>query len=239
MPPESDPKDLSRKSERHEYTIPFVGLRISRKTDVLAVSAFLLALASVLTQVYHYASGANVSIFAPDQIALVLREYPNGERYLNIVTRMAYANSGYFGYNAVVERESILFEMNGVEYKQKWQSVSRFLAGGEIEYINEARPIAVGAGSSVSREIHFVPYPEHCIGINKGCRRNHHYITGDDIFEYFKSLERPVTMKFTIQGWILNKKGAEEAICLIEDSGEIFRKLWEDGWAVPACSSEP
>ena len=84
---------------------------------------------------------------------------------------MAYVNSGQQGYNAVLLREYVSFFLNGadrIQYSHSEQQFTDLDNNGvlEHEFISEARPRPINAGSSLSREIYFSPFPARC-RINK------------------------------------------------------------------------
>lgn len=57
-------------------------VEVERKTDIIALTAFLLALAGILFQAYHFIRGAQVILFPPEEVLVVCYSYENNtERF--------------------------------------------------------------------------------------------------------------------------------------------------------------
>src|SRR5262245_59350604 len=101
--------------------INLLGIQIERKTDILAFAAFLLSLSSIAYQGASMLRGARVTLLAPRQVTIYLRQFGHeSEDYLTFLTSMEYVNSGPPGMNDVVAEESVSFTLAGRSYTHVW-----------------------------------------------------------------------------------------------------------------------
>lgn len=157
----------------------FFGIQIEKKTDILAFAAFLLATASIMSQVYSFFRGADVTLFPPEQIFIIrdnlgTENKPNYHVRFNV--RMAYVNTGAVGYNAVIERETLSFTIvktdGSYTYEQAWSSFTTFdLIKGQYEPFERApaNPKPINAGSAESHDTYFSPRSIPCEGAKDDC----------------------------------------------------------------------
>ena len=122
-----------------------LGLEIERKTNIIALAAFFLALGGVLFQTIAYFRGPEVNLFPPDQIVLRAQVYPpDNQKYMTLIARMAYVNTGQPGYNGTLRREAVRLRLDTQDYEWVWH---RFLStdakGTELQLVDkgEARPL--------------------------------------------------------------------------------------------------
>jgi len=100
--------------------ISIFGLRIERKTDILAFAAFLIAITGTANQIFHEARGPNIKLFQPNGIIFHFFDYGNEKKFLRLGLRSSYINSARRDYTGVVLNEYIVFEINDKKYKQVW-----------------------------------------------------------------------------------------------------------------------
>ncbi|WP_135077873.1 hypothetical protein [Terasakiella sp. SH-1] len=218
----------------------FPYIEIDLKTDILAFAAFVMALGGVLVQGYHFVRGAQVTLFPPEQVIMIFYQYhPKDEkRYLRLGARVAYTNDGETGHNAVVEKETISFELDGVRYEQQWQSVHKFTgteASVKTEYISEAKPEPIQAGNAISREIYFAPHSIRCTQKQPDCNVEKNYLTGIDFLNGIAGLEQ---LKITISSKLFDVKKPIRVSCLIDVDTALIGKLAAFGSAAPSCWPE-
>ena len=105
---------------------------IERKTDVLAATAFLLALIGAAFQAAAFLRGAEVSLYPPEDVVCLFDTYPTGESVFRIAASMSYTNSGAAGHDAVVQRETVSFMLGDEPREQAWQSFQN--CSGAVTY---------------------------------------------------------------------------------------------------------
>lgn len=218
-----------------QFRIPFIGTEIGF-SDLLAAAAFILALMSAAVHVIYFARGARVQLFAPDLAVLILEENPvNGERYLRIAARMAYANTGRIGYNDTIHREEVELSFGDENYRQFWQSEQHITAAnGKLiqKYLNEAGPFPIVAGSSVSREVYFAPVPERCDGGTSSCEEYRQFIPAHKAIGLIKNHER---MKLTFKSHLLSQQEPLISECEIDIGQEVAFMLLNNTWLSMRC----
>lgn len=218
----------------------FLGLlEIERKTDILALAAFLLALGGVVFQTYHFFRGASVTLFSPEQITLVAYRYkaPDGPVHLRIASRMAYVNAGQMGYTAVIKRESVRFALTGHVYEQYWQAFTALDAEGQAlktNFQSDAHPQPIEGGSAVSHETYFAPRTVPCRKEDSGCRSGRNFLTLDD---FVKSVAPGRELKFELRAELYGDKN-QQAACTVNLGEDVLRKLREKGWVAPRCKED-
>ena len=228
----------TRKDENDEagsFRIPLIGLLVERKTNLLAAAAFVMALIAAVSQFYYFWVGARVSFFPPEQVVLVMHELPDGRKIFRIGARMAYVNTGRPGYNATLRRESVSFSLGGKTYDYGWQSERRFSENDgklNMHYVAEARPIPIGAGSSVSREIFFAPWPERCRPGQATCNRDGQFIFDTDAILHLGTIN---TLRLTFSGMLYGETDPMSASCTVDITAAVLTGLTREGWAAPPC----
>ena len=219
------------------FRIPFIGIEIERKTDLLAAVAFILAFSSAFAQFTYFLRGAKVKLFAPDLAMLILAENPgNGERYLRIAARMAYANTGWRGYNDIVHREEVELSFGDEHYRQLWQSEQHITAAnGELlqKYLNEAGPFPTVAGSSVSREVYFAPVPERCDDGISPCEEEYRqFISANRAMVLIRNHQK---MKLTFKSYLLRQQDPLTSECEIDIGEDVAFTLLRNEWMSMRC----
>ena len=138
-----------------------LGIEVDKKTDILALAAFLLSIAAIISQVTIFLlvvfRGAVVTLFPPDQVLLKADALERGgKKYVRIGGRMAYTNTGAPGYNAVIKREVVKVDLgSGATFQHKWQNFESFdIVEQKLESIERrsANPLQV-----LTKRMHCVP----------------------------------------------------------------------------------
>ena len=228
--------DKSNRPIRH----PLGRLLIERKTGITAVLAFLLAFGASAIQVVNYFRGAEVSLFAPEQILINFEPVSHqGEdrRFMRVGARMAYVNSGSIGYNATILQESVSFELNGMEYVQLWQSEHEFSNPNhdhilDEKYIAEARPRQINAGSSLSREVYFSPVPQRCPSEQTCCKPDIYFLFWDPGFSLISDAEM---IKFTFKSYIFGEEDPKIVSCTVDLTITVLHELENNMWSSMPC----
>ena len=224
------------------FTIPGVNVTVERNTDILTLIAFFLAVISIVIQIHNYFLGASVTLIPPEQI--LLRFVPTSDldderHYLTIAARMAYVNSGNQGYGAVIRRESVSFRMGEREYVQRWHSEQKITDldnNGKLEvtHVDEARPRPIGAGSALSREMLFVPFPKWCADNTKCDVDENYYFKETGVDEIMKQK----TMTFVFSYELFGDSKPVSVKCVIDIDERVNKDLEERYWTAPPCLSQ-
>jgi hypothetical protein len=218
--------------------VPWIGLEVERKTDLVALTAFFLALAGILYQFLGFLHGAKVELFRPEQVLIVAHSYGGKSAHMRIGARMAYANTGQPDYNATVERESVRFSLGGVTYEQAWQSFQGFDYEGTGQrlvprYSGDASPVPVMAGSAISHETYFAPRPIRCgPGVPGRCDVYRNYLEWDR-FIVLIAHERRLELELVAD--LYGDRHPKRVRCTIDLDDDLISQLVRHRWASPPC----
>jgi hypothetical protein len=213
----------------------FLGLQIARKTEFLALAAFVLSISGVLWQIMNFARGAVVRVFPSDQILMTStdklgRNYSGQGNLLALTATMTYVNEGDVGHNAIIRRENIQFALPDRQVEHQWyQFVSSDIEDDKlsVKRVSEARPFPVNAGSAISHETLFTAWEIDCQSGQKSC--NLAFKTSSDIYS-----GSPVsaTCEVRVRDWeipILENEQWLVAVCHESTLGGQTRKLSQRG----------
>jgi hypothetical protein len=211
----------------------FFGIEIERKTNILSFVAFVLSVLALLHQIYGFFQGPDVKLFPPDQI-LIFSKKLGKDYYLMFAAPMAYVNKGQIGYNAVVKRELISFVIGGKTYEHHWQE---FITSScdennklKIDKKEEAQPLLINAGNTISHETLFLP---HTIKSRNGNESNKwkNYLKWKDFYNALAGMKE---LKIEFISDVYDKKPLKiSRIIYIDDN--LLSLLKKYGWAAPSC----
>ena len=123
---EAETKATEQKNQAEPELIwSFLGLRVDRKTEIIALVAFVLSVSGVLWQVFNYTRGAVVRLFPTDQIVMTAankigRNYSGQDNLVALIANMTYVNDGDVGHNAIIRREYIALSFGGRDVEHRW-----------------------------------------------------------------------------------------------------------------------
>jgi hypothetical protein len=216
------------------FRIPVLGIEIERRTDFIALTAFVLALIGSLFQLYGFLKDFDVRLFPPELVTLIIDDIDQSRHLVRIDARMAYVNLGQPGYNATISREAVHFKINGINYSQVWQTFEQFGNLGYTlvrHYESDAKPIPVLAGSSVSHETYFMPNPIKCTKSNPDCNKWKNAIYLSD---FIKGTASDTTLTFSFMAEVYGGRPST-AQCIIEIDDDLRQNLVINGWASAPC----
>lgn len=237
-----------RLSKRESHGEPdllwnFLGLQIARRTEVLALVAFLLSVSGVLWQVFNYTRGAVVELFPADQIVITAtdklgRNYKEQDNLVALIATMAYVNGGEVGHNAIIRREYITFSFGSGQFvEHRWYEFgSSDVQDGNFSYKREgeARPFPVNAGSAASHETLFAAWEIDCEHEPKGCNPGKYFIKWDDFLKAVRATKR---ISITTRAEVYPSK-------IVRASCEVRLRDWElkiledEQWLSATCTEE-
>jgi len=211
-----------------------LGLEIERKTNIIALAAFFLALGGVLFQTIAYFRGPVVHLFPPDQVVLRAQVYPrDNQKHMTLIARLAYVNTGQPGYNGTLRRETVRLRLDTQEHEWVWY---RFLStdakGTELQRVDkgEAKPLPVTAGSSESHETEFVPRRMRCQPNQTDCI-NANFLAKEQLLI---ALEKQGQLRFTFITEVYGERSVT-ATCTVDVDAGLRLTLKEYDWMAASC----
>jgi hypothetical protein len=219
--------------------IPICGIEIDKKTDILSLAAFLLALAGILYQVYGFFQGPQVILFPPEQIAISpFKIVPTGKEYVRFVVPMSYVNKAQPGYNAVVKKELITFTLGDQSYVHKWQEFGSSTSdNGNFAFVkkSDAQPITINSGSSESHETFFAPFSLRATALQKGEDKYKNYLQWQT---FLAELSKNKKIRITVVAEIYSKADLKLK-CELDFNDPMIEFLVKKKWTAPAMVCVP
>jgi hypothetical protein len=229
-------------SESPEPTWTLGPLSIKRTTDVLAFVAFILSVVGLLAQLRDYLRGPDVVFFAPEQVTLGSSrafKVDFQDDFLVATAIMSYVNYAPVGFNAVVAREYIRFQIGDMKYQyigHETVSTSSELGVLNVKKKDDSGPFAVGAGSAVSHEVLFEPHPVKCSAYDPECAGSLSKISWDD----FKlATNKNPTFTVTLLADVYSKTTISAQCTVTLGHYDLAAFAKEDRkWSAPNCDEE-
>jgi hypothetical protein len=215
------------------------GLRVGRKTEIIALVAFVLSVSGVCWQVFNYTRGAVVRLFPTDQIVFTAsealgRNYAGESNMLALIVSMSYVNDGETGHNAIIRREYVSISIGGRDIEHRWYEFgSSDVENSALKFKrdSEARPFPATAASATSHETLFAPWEIDCSQAAPPCDPGKNFITWADFISAIKTDPRiAVTTRADVYP---SKKVA--ASCAVRLRDWEIGVLERDHWLSAAC----
>jgi hypothetical protein len=224
---------------RNELTWRFLGLEVARKTEILALAAFVLSISSAIWQVKNYLAGPVLRVFPSDQVTFTSAKklgqgYENEPDLVRVSATMSYVNEGETGQNGTIRREKIAFAIGSKKYEHHWyQFVSMDVKDGQptLKRESEARPFAVTAGGSTSHETLFAPWEAECAPGEKDCSPARNFLTWEGLLREVKAAKE-VAVTTTAEVY---SKGPVSSTCKIKLRDYEIKALEDEGWLAATC----
>jgi hypothetical protein len=173
-------------------------ITIERKTDFVALAAFLLALVSCVTQCVSSMRGARVAVLGPDRVVLYSDVAPGGQPIVRIGAPLAYANTAEQSYGAILARETVILSVGGVTTQQVWNSFGTLGRANGQETVTSSAPATPQtiSGQSVSSHVTlFAPLLHECSPRDPACTPTSDYVTPKTLSHQLQ-LQRPIHLQF-------------------------------------------
>jgi hypothetical protein len=234
------PATASLSETEREQLWHILGLQIARKTEIIALAAFVLSVSSILYQIFNYARGAMVVLFPSDQIVITAtdklgRNYLGQENLLALIATMAYVNNGDTGHNAIIRREYIEFSLGDRRIQHQWYEFgSSDVKDGKLTFNrdSEARPSSVAAGSAVSHETLFAAWEIVCDSREPGCNPVGNFVKWGD---FLNTIATTKLLSVTTRAEIYPSKQLT-ASCMIHLRDWELKILQDEQWLSAACT---
>jgi hypothetical protein len=237
-----DAKAVPAKSEQipdRELLWNLLGLQVGRKTEIIALVAFVLSVSGVIWQVFNYTRGAVVRLFPTEQIVLTAtealgRNYTGQDSMLALIATMAYVNDGEVGQNAVVRREYISMSLGQRNIEHRWYEFgSSDVENGALKFKrdSEARPFPAPAASATSHETLFAPWEIDCTLAAQPCDAAKNFVKWTDFLSTIKINPR-ITFRTSAEIYPSKKINAA---CVVQLRDWEIATLEKDKWLTVAC----
>ncbi|MBT3534188.1 MAG: hypothetical protein HN478_09935 [Rhodospirillaceae bacterium] len=211
-----------------------LGFEIEKRTDFLALAAFIIALLGALYQVFGFLKGADVKLFSPPQVLMLSSANSAGEQVVQIHARMALVNSGEPGYHASVSSMNVRFQLGGKTYEQNWQLFQTYDNKQDVlvpHFVSDARPFPIKAGSADSHETLFAPHPIRCRDRDEICNKWKNIIYFRD---FLAAIEKLHELAFTFTAEIFGESRVS-ITCVVDMDDDVRDNLIFNGWSAPIC----
>lgn len=204
------------------------GIEIERKTDILAMAAFLISIGSIIGQFALLIRGAEIVLDGPRQLVLYFEEPIGGRGYLNAISSQIYVNKGTPGYDDILKSEALVLQLKGHPIELTAQEKVWSTASGDkliLKQRDSWAPARIRAGDFVSNETLYVPYPS-----NTSSERDINFLSKSDFISALgASKELKVILKSETYG---RSKLYSECIIVVRD---VLAGLKEKGWSSLKC----
>ncbi|WP_138438963.1 hypothetical protein [Marinobacter alexandrii] len=211
--------------------IRFLGIQIERKTDILALAAFVISIGTLVTQGINLMQGPEVTMQTPRQVMFFEKTYPSGKNYLLVSAQMVYFNQGSPGYHDTMLKEqaevfvgSRVVRLTGVEYvnTQVEQRTQQLV----VKKLTDALPVTIEAGRHAAHETVFAPFPDQTT------RDADHYV---EFADFVDSLKGEATVKVVLRGETFS--GERMQVECVLATREFAPHLKRKDWSAPSCHS--
>jgi hypothetical protein len=211
--------------------VKFLGIEVERKTDILAMAAFLISVGSIVGQIALLLRGAEVSVDGPRQVILLFESTLGSRKYLNAISTQIYVNNGSPGYDDILKSEALTIGRSGKQIQLESQElVDSTRDGDKLVYrMRKAwKPEKIKAGDFVGNETLFVPYPSE-----RGKRRDINFIDETAFYKLISASELVIVElnAKTYGGQVMSSR------CFLKKS-DIALGLKEKGWTSLRCDPE-
>ncbi len=154
---------MQKENDRNNFNL--VGLLISRKTDIIAITAFLISILGLTYQVTVFLSGPKLEFFPPEKILFCFDR--NDDKTLMVNARITYVNKGKVDNDAIIKKEIVKFKFDkdGPVYNLEWINFESANYDKEKDdlawtFNSDAKPLSVRAGSAESHFTTFGPFQD-------------------------------------------------------------------------------
>lgn len=228
---------VDNRNQGGSIKIPFVGLWIDRRLDFLALAAFILALLSIIGQIFLFLQGAKVHLDTPSHVLINFSPI-RGEMgsFMRISAPMNYANLASAEYGAVLRRETVSVNVDGLSRTLVGHADVTFKdenSDGRLEekYIDEARPASIIGGGVLSREIYFAPDIIKC-DQETTCDENLNFVKRSKAIAWI--LEQK-SIEFQFSCYLFGDIECKPKRCSIDINHRVRHDLSNYGWASTRC----
>jgi hypothetical protein len=224
--------------EPPEQWFQFLGLVIVRKADLLAATAFLLALISTVYQFGGFLSGPHISAFAPDRVVLIFDHYSDGSRVTRALAQVTFTNTGQTGRDGTIKEAWVDISGAGLSSRQYWISFPKLERNGEaltIDSPDDSYPFQVPGENTVSKLIGFAPRIDDCDATDPQCKPEKDYIPDLAFMDAISAhVGEPLTFKF--QASTFQNGDVTPSSCKVVITKALISYLAANDWYAIRCA---
>ena len=217
-----------------ERSFRFLGLTVIRKTDLLAAAAFFISVSTVIIQLYGFARGARLAMFAPDTVYVRFDPYADRSIVTRVAAQVTVTNSGDAGASAVLRDVSATISVGDLHFTEPWFSFADISRQG-IRFIAKptgpAHPFVIAGGGAESVLVYFAPAIRSCTG-QSGCDEHGDYVSDQ---KFLQVLDKAGIFTVALSARSVGSDHLLGATCSVKLSREAFDTLAENGWYAARC----
>jgi hypothetical protein len=218
-----------------EDVISLRWIRIDRKTDFVALTAFLLALFSALYQLKEWVKGPEVFFYAPDRVIVYSYKQSNNIPIIRIAAPMSYNNTASSEYSTAIKNERVLVKVGQIQSAQEWVSFGRLardVSGFNPQITADASPVPLPGGNSVSHSTFFGPSEVDCGTVDLSCKANQNYISTDAMTAAIGDAH---TMYFEFTAEVFSSQKLLTQECTVNITEAVVEQWSEENWLIAHC----
>jgi hypothetical protein len=207
-------------------------IKVERKTDLIALTAFIISLLTAFWQLSAYVNGPKIRCINPQQIMMFAADRGTN-RYVHVNVDLTYINLGAKGYSDVVIKEWVTFSIEGQWYELDWKKfVHTYRDTNNSEILrsyekDDASPFAVDGGDVVAHETSFQPL------LSKrpfGDRRANYL----EYSNFIAAVDKLDSITFIVSYETVDGRIAAEP-CTVTLDPETKMELRKRSWSAPSC----
>ena len=227
---------MSVNEEKDEYLLKLSWIRVDRKTDIVALTAFMLALFATILQIKDWVKGSEIELYSPDRVVLYNYKQSNGIPIVRIAAPMSYTNAASSEYPSAVRSEAVTMKIGDLTSRQEWISFARLARnenGFDAQINSDASPLPIPGGGAISHSTLFGPFEADCSQsrINDKCRSNENYIS-------IKAMSAAVgdadEIRLDFEAHVLGSKTLKQA-CVVKITQAVTEQWAENNWLIASC----
>lgn len=222
-------------SKQDEDGINLLGLRVERKTDILAFAAFLIALLGTCLQIADWAKGPRISFHGPDRVVLFTYLQQNGLQIVRVAAPMSYTNSATSQYSGTLRSERVNMTIGAHSTTQAWFSFGRLATRGvsfEPEISADASPQTIPGGGAISHTTFFTALPITCTTAKPKCER---YANFSFDGETTTDLGKVDHISFVFLAEMYDAGAPQSYGCSVAVDADILAHWLANGWFSAPC----
>lgn len=220
-----------------ERWLSLLGFVIVAKADLLAASAFLLSLVSIVYQLSSWMRGPLPSIYAPDLVYVFFDHYANNTTVVRFAAPLSFVNVAPTGHDAIIRDVNLEVSAQGkVITSEDWLSfalVTRLDKKLQVTPKEPAHPFPIVGGGATSYMVSFAPGEQSCALAPSACNRGSYFVSDT---QFLNGISEASALDLTISARVVGFKKALSVRCSIA-LGPAFRQyLAENEWFAAKCN---
>lgn len=218
-------------------------LEIERKTDILALSAFIISIFSVLYQVKIYFESPWAQVVKPQYVTFMKFEPGNGSAYASVVSPISILNNSNAKRSLLVKEMYVTTRLKNTDVKWEWhRRIPQIVSTTNgIEFMDAVtvKPFSLPAGKMNADFYLFTPHNWPCIGSSSvdECNIRDGFVSLDQLKSIIVDRLRTDDIELTFNySFKLSTKQELKTHCSISISGNWWIKLRKHGYVTQRCN---